>query len=186
MILHIGIHVRATAIGRCIGVFVAVQLSSHLRPRVQFEHLAYGQRGLDDSRHRIHHFYVHIVLILKGHRQVVVVVTQIDGVRNGVFAFCAERCDRRSYTCRLGWRVVLVTIVFRRIVEHGVTSHRHEFLTARAVIYRVADDTIREVVFTNITREHTPQGIRYIRVAYIPYALAIPTPPSVEGSLANR
>ena len=93
------------------------------------------------------------------------------------------------------WGYSDIRIVFGPIVEHRITTHRHEYFTFRGVsliyIYRVTDTTERIVILTaGIGRHFTPQRIRDILIGYICAilirTLTIPTPPAEEMNFTNR
>ena len=72
-------------------------------------------------------------------------------------------------------------------MEHGITTHRHQFLLARIrIVHGVSDDTEWIVIGTCVLWLRAPYAIRDIGIADFSFSLAIPSPPTKEVTLANR
>ena len=142
----------STGIVRRTRALVVIQRVRHLRPGVEFEYLAQRERRFGDGLHRIQTRGIHLVLLVRlyGHRQTVVVVTDIHRIGHNRllrFGYAVFR-NRWSNGRRLNrWISTVVNIIARLVTEDRITSHRHEFLSARPlrIIYRVTDDTERVV-----------------------------------------
>ena len=128
MVLHVFLILQR--IGSTVRTLVSLHLLRHLGPRMQFEEFTQGESRFDDLTHRIHQRCIHLVLVLQRHRQVIIVVTDIDRIgHNGVFTSVDTNSHRiwRSHTRALGRRIVLITIVLGFIMEDGPATHRHQY-----------------------------------------------------------
>ena len=195
MVLHITLTCQLIFAGLVCGsrALIAIQTLCHLCPWVQLEDLAQRECRFGNSLHGIQSRAIDLVLIRNGHRQFIVVVTDIDRISDGWF-FCfgnSEGCHRRRDECGLTRRIIAdIRILAGTIMEDGISSHGHEFLAFGVILLihpnGVTDNTERDIPRTGIHRRLMPYLLRYIGVTYLSFSLAEPSPPSEEVGIANR